>query len=178
MKCLLLLAVSLLSALAGYSQLESLKGNVRSVREKLIFLDEKKQNLKLFSSEGDYGHYGFASSSFTFARFNDWWFNTPWVHYLNYFQEYDTSGKVRSQTWYKKTDKAFTKFLYTYDTVGNLIQVKELDSDSSYSIDVYSYNYQNRLRTTLTYYSDDVTRYHYSLYLYDEDGHLIESTLR
>jgi len=53
-----------------YSQTDSLIGPVKAVREKLIFLDSKIQNRKLFNTEDEYGHYGFSSRNHTLSRFN------------------------------------------------------------------------------------------------------------
>ena len=157
-----------------FSQVDSLKGEIKSIREKVIFLDEKKQNFKLFSSEGDYGHYDFTSPEFTFSRFNNWWFNTPWVHYLNYYQEYDKEHKLKSQIWFKKNDSSFIKYYYLYDKNANLIQQKILHSDSSYAIDNYSYNDSATLLTSMSYFSSDPTFYYYSINLQDEQKRIIE----
>ena len=63
-------------AIISYGQQkDTIYGKVKSVREQLFFLDENNQNMKFFSSEGDYGHHGFISPEFTKNRFYSWWYN-------------------------------------------------------------------------------------------------------
>lgn len=158
-----------------FSQLDSLKGNIKAVREKLIFLDDQIQNEKLFSSEGDYGHYGFVSSEFTFSRFNSWWFDTPWVHYLNYSREYNKDKKIINETWFYKNDTVSDKFSYQYDVKDNLIQIKEYFKDGSFSVTNNSYNQFNKIISTVTYYSNNPKEGNNCNYLYNDKNKLLET---
>lgn len=157
-----------------FCQTDSLKGDIRSIREKLIFLDSTKQNMKLFSSEGDYGHYGFSSTEFTFSRFNSWWFNTPWVHYLNYLRNYDSAKNLIEETWYLKNDSSLQRITYEYDKRNNIIQKKISLNDSSCSIRSFHYNDLNLLLSSISYSTFRPIIYTYENYFYDENKKLIE----
>ena len=166
---ILLFLPSLLSA-----QSDSTKGHIKSIREKLIFLDSTKQNMKLFSSEGDYGHYGFSSPEFTFSRFNSWWFNTPWVHYLNYFRNYDTAKNLVEEIWYHKNDETLQKLSYEYDERNNLIQKKTAFDDTTFFVKSFYYNDSNLLLSSISYSSFRPISYEYESYLYDDNKRLME----
>ncbi len=158
----------------SFAQTDSLKGTIKSVREKLIFLDSNKQNLKLFSTEGDYGHYGFTSPEFTFSRFNSWWFNTPWVHYLNYLRIYGTKENLLEETWYYKNDKVLEKISYEYDSSNNLIQKNFFFDDTTSSVVSYYYNDLNLLLYSISYSTFRPYRYDYEYCIYDDNKKLIE----
>jgi antitoxin component YwqK of YwqJK toxin-antitoxin module len=156
------------------AQADSLKGDIKSIREKLIFLDSTKQNMKLFSSEGDYGHYGFSSPEFTFSRFNSWWFNTPWVHYLNYLRNYDTSKNLLEEIWYYKSDAVLEKITYDYDEENNLVQEKTEFDDTTFFVKSSYYNDLGLHLSSISYSSFKPLRYEYESYSYDENKRVIE----
>jgi hypothetical protein len=156
------------------AQIDSPKGDIKSIREKLIFLDSTKQNLKLFSSDGDYGHYGFSSPEFTFSRFNSFWFNTPWVHYLNYLRNYDTAKNLLEETWYYKDDETLEKVIYEYDERNNLIQKKTAFDDTTFFVKSFYYNNLNLLLSSISYSTFRPLSYTYESYSYDDNNKLIE----
>ncbi len=126
----ILIILLLLLPFASFSQnriKDTVYGNVKSVREKLYFLDSVHQTYKLFADEGDYGHHGFTSKKFTQERFNIFWYSMPIVHYMNYYREYDNSNRVTSETWYYKDNSLLTKYEFSYDERGNLAEEKETD---------------------------------------------------
>lgn len=149
-------------------------GEVKSVREQLTFLDKNKQNMKLLSNEGDYGHYGFSDAQFTKDRFFSWWYHTPWVHYSNYYEEFNKQGKPTYEIWFYKNGDTVTSYEYKYDTQDNLIQVKEIDKKGDYTCTNYTYDYKNKVISELYYISNDPNRYSYSEYIYNEKGQLAE----
>lgn len=156
------------------AQTDSLKGHIKSVREKLIFLDSTIQNMKLFSIEGDYGHYGFSSPEFTFSRFNSAWYSNPWVYYLNYQRLYDTMKNLSEETWYYKNDKPLENVTYEYDKHNNLIQKKTAFNDTAFVIKNFSYNESHLLLSSISYSTFRPIRYEYNSFQYDEDNRLIE----
>ena len=130
---------------------DTIYGKLKSIREELVFLDNNRQNRKLFSSEGDYGHYGFSSEEHTIERFYSWWYQTFWVHYINYFKEFDVNGNLLKVFWFNKDQHLFSSFenkynvdnklinqefiqgikcnvIYEYDSDNNLIFLKSVDS--------------------------------------------------
>lgn len=172
------LVVFLILPLCLFSQIDegTFNGNIKSVREQLFFLDSTKQNLKLFRTEGDYGHNGFVDSEYTFSRFNSWWFHTPWVHYLNYYKEFDKDENLIMETWYYKDNSQVRKFFYKYDDKKNLIQRKTAYNDTLYLAVNYNYH-KNKLVSTISYNSYIPNVYEYVNYLYDEHDRLIEDRL-
>ena len=158
----------------SFAQLNNLKGNVKSVREKLIFLDSTRQNLKLFSTEGDYGHYGFSSPEFTLSRFDLWWFHTPFVHYVNYLRNYDTQNHLLDETWYHKNDEVLEKYVYEYDKKGHLIQKKIIIDDSTFVCTSYNYDYADLLSTLISYSSFRPIRFEYEEHIYDDGKRLTQ----
>lgn len=157
-----------------FSQTDSLKGNIKSVREKLIFIDSTIQNRKLWSSEGEYGHYGFTSPEFTFSRFNSWWYNTSWCHYLNYYREFDSSRKLISEIWFYKNGEILEKYFYRYDERNNLIQKKNSYDDSTFYTTNSKFNYSNKLSSTISFSSETPDEYRYESYIYDSLNRLDE----
>jgi hypothetical protein len=156
-------------------QKDTIYGKVKSIREQLNFLDENRQNMKLFSTEGDYGHYGFSSPRFTKSRFHTWWYNTHSVHYSNYYKELNKKGKPTYEIWFYKNGDTVAYFNYKYDKNDNLIQVKKTYKKDDYTVRNYNYNKKNKLKSTIYYVSDDPSLYSYSEFIYDRKDNLIQS---
>ncbi|TRW24832.1 hypothetical protein FMM05_10050 [Flavobacterium zepuense] len=151
-----ILLITLLFPFIAFSQAvvqDSVYGNVKSVREKLYFLDSIQQNLKLFSTEDEYGHNGFMSRDYTTSRFNTLWYKTPWVHYQNYLKEYDTLHKLVRETWYYKNNELLTTYEFKYNKEGKIIEEKEIDGEYI-NVTQKGYDYKNRLRSIYRYFSE------------------------
>ncbi|HTO34636.1 MAG TPA: hypothetical protein VLZ72_00240 [Flavobacterium sp.] len=144
---------------------DSLIGNIKSVREKLIFLNDTIQNVKLFYTEGEYGHHGFTSREFTLGRFEKWWYTMPWTHYTNYYREYDKNQNITLETWYYKDDSFLEEYRFKYDKNNNLIERQEYwDKDTLSEITRFSYDYQNLKTSMIRFYPDDNEYYQYENY--------------
>jgi hypothetical protein len=156
------------------AQIDSLKGNIKSIREKLIFLDSNFQNRKLFSTEGEYGHYGFTSPEFTFSRFDSWWFHTTWVHYLNYERKYDTARNLTEETWYYTNDEVLAKITYEYDQLRQIIRKKTAYDDTRFFVKSSHYNESKLLVSSISYSSFTPIQYDYEIYRYDDHKNLVE----
>ena len=118
LKLLIIIVLTLLNNISFSQPKDTIYGKIKSIREQLIFLDENRQNLKLFSSEGDYGHNGFSSEEYTKSRFNIWWYQTCWVHYLNYFKEFNENNKLLKVVWYYKNQSILSSCENEYDKDG------------------------------------------------------------
>jgi hypothetical protein len=154
---------------------DSLKGNIRSVREKLIFLNDTIQNLKLFSTEGEYGHHGFMSREFTLGRFEHWWYTLPWTHYVNYYREYDINRNITSEIWYYKDESFLQEYRFKYDDRNNLIERQEYWNKEELSIsERYTFDYYNRMVSELSLYHEDINDYSYRCFFYDSNDRLIK----
>jgi hypothetical protein len=171
----LILAVSLLWFSFSYGQQkDTIYGKVKTIREKVIFLTEK-ENPKLYDSDSDYGHSGFTNPKFAIKCFNDSWYNSPWINYLNYYKEINENGNPTYEIWFYKSGDTLTYYHYKYDKNNNLIQEKKYYEKDDYTVRNYNYAKSNRLKSTIYYVSDDPNRYTYSEFVYDENDNLIQS---
>lgn len=175
---------------------DTLYGKIKSIREQLVFLDENHQNLKLFSTEGDYGHNGFLSEEYTKNRFKTWWYQTYWVHYINYYKEFDVNNRILKTVWYYKSSNVLNSTENKYDSIGNmvnqklfsykeenathsydknnnLIYTKIIGSDKNYSTTSYEYTKQNKIFKEESYNSEYPKQLSKSEYYYDENSNLI-----
>lgn len=162
----------------SFSQLkDTLYGNVKSVREELTFLDKDRQNYRLFSVDGDYGHSGFSSNVYTKSRFYNNWYHSSFVHYLNYYKEFNEKGKATIEYWFYKNGDTVRSYNYKYNEKDKLIQVKEIFDSDYFKVTNYSYNrYDGNLISELVYYSDTPEVYRYDYYVYDKESkNLIEA---
>lgn len=170
---LFLLFYLLYYSLSFAQQKDTIYGSVKSVREQLIFLDKNHQNKKLYSSEGEYGHHGFHSSRATKSRFHYWWYNTPWVHYSNYFKTFNKKGKPVSEIWFYKNGDTVRSYTYQYDKNDNLIQERNIYDKDSYTCVNFSYDHKHKIMSILYYVSDDPNIYSYTTYKHDSALNLV-----
>lgn len=177
LNCFLYFFLSFTYAQTSLPETDSLKGNIRFVREKLIFLNDSIQNLKLFSSEGDYGHHGFFSREFTLERFKNWWYTLPWTHYINYYREYDKNQNIILETWFYKNDSFLREYQFKYDDKENLIEIKEYrERDTLSKVIRLAYNYYNLKTSEIWIFPDDISSYLYINYEYNENNLLVKTS--
>ncbi len=175
---------------------DTIYGKVKSIREELLFLDDNIQNRKLFSTEGDYGHNGFMNEKYTINRFNNWWYNTYWVHYINYYKEFDYDNKILKNIWYNKNQSVENSTENTYDKKGNitsqklfsfvksiakhkynkknqLIYTRSVDSAGNFETAKYRYNNKNKIIKEKHYDSEYPKEFRKTKYYYDSFGNII-----
>lgn len=196
-KLLKIIAFILFYNIAFSQPKDTIYGKIKSIREQLIFLDKNRQNRKLFSSERDYGHNGFLSEEYTKSRFNIWWYQTYWVHYLNYYKEFNENNKLLKNVWYYKdqsilrscenkydTDEKlinqeFNSYKLSnttnqYDKKNNLIFSKNVDSDKNYWTIKYVFNKKNKVIKEKYFSSLYPKEKRKTEYNYDYYGNIIE----
>ena len=83
---------------------------------------------------------------------------------------YDAAGRLTSESWLDSSDNIVKSFVYTYDTVGNLLTVN--DGVSSY---VYTYDTMNRIDSKIILFDAQMAVFSYT---YDTLGRQTESSLR
>ncbi|HRB71511.1 MAG TPA: hypothetical protein PK776_06645 [Flavobacterium sp.] len=190
-------ALVLLCGVSFAQPKDTIYGKIKSIREQLFFLDENIQNRKLFGTEGDYGHYGFMSEKFTKVRFNNWWYDTYWVHYLNYYKEYDKNNRPLKVAWYNK-DQSILKssenqyasdgklinqklntyqesnVILKYNKKNNLISQRIVNQDKTYSTKKYKYNRNNQIIKYKEFNSRYPKEVHKKEYSYNIYGDTIE----
>lgn len=132
---------------------DSIYGNVKSIREKVEFLNDTIQNRKLFSFEGDYGHNGFNSPRYNQSRFHSWWYTTYWSHYVNYFKAFDESGKPLEETWFYKNQDTVYHDQFNYNKLGKLKNQIKIEYGTKSNI-TYSYNENAYLESVNTIKAD------------------------
>ena len=155
-------------------QKDTIYGKVKSVREQLHFLDNERQNMKLYSTEGEYGHHGFSNADFTNNRFHSLWYNTPWVHYSNYYKEFNEIGKKTYEIWFYKDGDTVRTYRYRYDKQNNLTQTKSIYGLDDYTCRNYTYDNENNVSSSIYYVSDDPNLYSYTTYVRDSLSNLIQ----
>lgn len=116
---------------------DSLYGNVKRIREKVIFLTEI-ENLQLLYYD-DYGHSGFMGPESTISRFHDTWYSSNFCYYLNYERFFNPNRKIIKEYWYGKRDDFMNSYRYVYDKKERLIST--IDS-SEYSIDTRNHYFE------------------------------------
>jgi hypothetical protein len=193
----LIIFLTLLQNISYSQPKDTIYGKIKSIREQLIFLDENRQNRKLFSTEGDYGHNGFLSEEYTKSRFNIWWYQTYWVHYINYFKEFDINNRLLKIIWYYKdqsilsscenkydkdgklVNQEFNSYKLSnttnhYDKKNNLILSKNIDSDKNYSTTKKEFNEKNQIIREEYFNSEYPKEKSITEYYYDILGNIIE----
>ncbi len=194
---LMLLLMLLLPRFAVLAQpADTIYGKVASIREQVVFLTDSIQNLKLFSTEGDYGHSGFVSEAYTKQRFRQWWYDTHWVHYLNYYKAFAPDGRLLEEAWYYKDQSVMEGTVneydaqgriirqhlqsyqhsvasFTYDDRGNLLEKKEAGDAGNSVVQTYSYDERNAL-VRESYVNSEYPKEAFSInYGYDTFGNLL-----
>jgi len=154
---------------------DTIYGEVKSVREQVKFMDSSRQNYKLFSIDGDYGHSGFMNPEATKYRFNRMWTRTGATHYINYYKEFDKSRLPLKELWFYKNGDTLTELSYHYDKRGNLIQLRDCFTTDDCDITNYSYDDENNLMSEINFQTNDPTEYVYTAYKRDSLSNMVES---
>lgn len=122
----------------NYLPKDTIFGNIKKIREKVLFLTETENPQLLYYD--DYGHSGFMGPESTIARFIDTWYTSDLCYFINYERDFDKNRNITSDTWFGKKDNFMNSYKKIYNT--NKKIEKEIDS-SNYS-----------KYTTTYYYSD------------------------
>lgn len=175
----------------NYLPKDTIFGNVKKIREKVIFLTEVENPQLLYYD--DYGHSGFMGPESTISRFKDTWYTSNLSYYINYERNFDTKGNIISDKWFGKKNNFLNSYKKIYDSKNRIL--KEVDS-TNYSVYTTNYYYTdygdlNIIRqnsrndyfrhtykkydkdqlTTLKEFEEDGTVDEYK-YFYDKDGNL------
>lgn len=162
-----LIFMSLLVSVHSQQNMDTIYGNPKSVREKVEFLNEKKQNYKFMQNDGDYGHATIFTPKNIKSRFHLYWYNYHWVFYVNYYKEFTENGLPKNEIWYTKNGSIERSYKYTHNKKGKLITEKELYDDDEFYLTQYSYSYKGDLRSSVSLFSDDSDMYLYKVFQYD-----------
>lgn len=102
---------------------DTIYGNVKRIREKVIFLTEIENPQLLYYN--DYGHSGFMGPKSTTNRFHDIWYTSDICYYINYERFYNSNFKIIKENWYGKKDDLIESYRYVYDKKERLISLIE-----------------------------------------------------
>lgn len=116
---------------------DSLRGNVKKIREKVIYLTEVENPQLLYYD--DYGHSGFNGPESTINKFRDIWFSSNFCYYINYERHFDNKGKITKDIWYGKKDNFMNSYRMIYDKNNRI--VSEIDSTKN-SVGNKNYYYE------------------------------------
>ena len=169
MKLLLILLFPVL-LFAQKMPYDTIHGKIKQVREKMIFLDSTRQTYKLFRNEGEYGHNGFMNRKFTLSRNYSFWYELPFVHYVNYERNYDINGNIIQEKWYYKNNEVLTEYQFKY-IKNNLIEEREIGGDGEiWNIKRYQYRNDGKLLSEVKIFLIDDGIYSLTTYEYDAEG--------
>jgi hypothetical protein len=116
---------------------DSLFGNVKKIRAKVIFLTEIENPQLIY--DDDYGHSGFRGPESTITIFYDFWYSTNSCYYLNYERYFNKNRKIIKDTWFGKKNDFMKSYRYIYDKKERLIST--IDS-SEYYIDTRNHYFE------------------------------------
>lgn len=116
---------------------DTMYGNIKRIREKVIFLTEIENPQLLYYD--DYGHSGFMGPESTLSRFHNTWYSSNFCYYLNYERFYNPNRKITKENWYGKKDDFMNSYRYVYDKKERLIST--IDS-SQYSKDTRNHYFE------------------------------------
>jgi hypothetical protein len=116
---------------------DTLHGNIKRIREKVIFLTEIENPQLLYYD--DYGHSGFMGPESTILWFHSTWYTSNICYYLNYERFFNTNRKVIKEHWYGKKDNFMNSYKYIYDKKERLISTKD---SSEYSTDTRNHYFE------------------------------------
>ncbi len=153
--------------------MDTIYGNPKSVREKVEFLNTKKQNHQFMSGDGDYGHATIFFPKNIKGRFYSYWFEGVDCFYINYYKTFLKNGKPSYEVWYNKDGSFNRKYSYKYDDKNNLIIKKDSGYYESINVKRHYYDYKGNLQTVLSHYLDEYNSYSYRIYKYDNLDRLI-----
>jgi hypothetical protein len=134
------------------SQEKKLNGNVKSTREKVIFVNDSIQNYK-FLTDDDYGHSGFTSPKNAINQFSGSWYNEIQVRYINNKRNYNKKGLLKKEFWFLKNNKKFATYEYDYTDFDSIKKI--VGNNYLKQITNFTYNYENRLESALTLNEDE-----------------------
>ena len=122
----------------NYLPKDTIYGNVKNIKEKVIFLTEIEN--PQFMYYDDYGHSGFMGPESTISNFKDTWFTSNSSYYINYSRSFDNHRNVVSDTWYGKKDNFLRSYKNFFNEENKII--REIDS-TDYFVFKTNYHYSD-----------------------------------
>ncbi|HWR33404.1 MAG TPA: hypothetical protein VN451_07760, partial [Chitinophagaceae bacterium] len=163
----------IVSPLFSFSQLDSLKGKVKKVKDSVIYTNKSYFILSL--REFDFGQLSLSEEDM-FTEFKGDLLPKRFIQ-LDKEREYDEKGRlIKFSNFYPKINSSSSIF-YTYDEYNNLVQEKHEYGGEEYEIINYHYrpfkNSTDHLTTEIRY-ENDPGRFWMKQYFYNDKVQLIE----
>ncbi|MEW5675262.1 hypothetical protein ABGT15_03010 [Flavobacterium enshiense] len=177
MKFIFLSAVLFLSTTI-FSQKSDIKGNVKSIREKVISIEKEvypksTKEVTYIPLSGEYGEFGIINPRNTEKKFRITWIDDIHNSYINYKKEFNQKGLLTNETWYYSNKKIAYRWEYSYNKNDSLIQNKKFFGDNTdftaYNI---TYDYQNRRKSEFHIASDNPNYGSMIIYEYDLNSNI------
>lgn len=167
-----------------FSQNDKVIGNVKSIRENLVYLDKQPEIPKncLDCDTNSLYQFGIAivgSPKDYDGFFLEDWKNSRYATYKNREQKFNQKGYKTEETWYEGDNSIYKKFEYQYDVNDSIIETKENYANFFTTINKRTY-LNNLLMSEINFtvkedkYDDD---YSYKYYIYDDNKNLIQKSI-
>ncbi|MBB1194595.1 hypothetical protein DNC80_13070 [Flavobacterium sp. SOK18b] len=128
---------------------DTIYGNIKRIREKVIFLTEKENPQLLYYT--DYGHSGFMGPKSTISRFFNTWYSSNLCYYLNYERQFDKKGRIIKDVWFGKKDDFMDSYRYLYDEKNRLISTIDSSAHSTDTENHYFKEYGETVDENIIY---------------------------
>lgn len=141
--------LSLLVSLLSFSQnlpKDTIYGKVKSIKEKMIYLKEKKEEhiesntmdeIDSLIEDNDYGEFGIMNPDWTRSELKNIWFSSEFTKFINYEKSIDSLGNTLSEIWYDKKNNFVKSFKYLYDKKNRKISSVDSTKYGNYTVNHY-----------------------------------------
>lgn len=137
---ILLLLISLIAKSQNLPK-DSIYGDIKKIREKVIFLTEIENPQLLYYD--DYGHSGFMNPIMAISRFNNMWYESGFCSYLNYERHFDRKRRIIKDVWFGKKDNFINSYRYFYDEKDRLKNTIDSSEHSVSTTNHYFKDYED-----------------------------------
>ncbi len=172
----LTLLFCLITSILFAQQSDEIVGKVKSVSEKIIYLEKKDRDAFLGNSnhEGEYGHGGFVNPKLSKRNMNTSWYYYPELAFVNFTAKYNYKGKITEETWFKK-DNTFER-KYEYNESDSLTSIKMYyDNKKTESQEtIITHKNENTTAVSFDIYGKKLSRFNYYIQNYDKNKNLIK----
>jgi hypothetical protein len=146
---------------------DTIYGNVKKIREKVVFLTEVENPQMLYNN--DYGHSGFRGPKSTTSRFYKFWFSSNFCYYINYERHYDEKRNVIKDIWYDKQNEFMNSYKYKYDAKNRVTMEIDSTNFSLYTKNSYYQDYENITIENIVSQSSDNKHFKHLIYFYKDN---------
>lgn len=148
------------------SNIDSIVGNVKSIREEILFINPKFQLTKFMELDSDYGHGGFNNPKQVREIFNNIWYSQNWTKFINYYKKFNTNKNIDFEIWYDSKNEIERKYSYDYNEKNKIIKEVEYFNSGRFLTTLFIYDGIDNLQSTLKLRNDN-KNFYYETFYYD-----------